>query len=570
MRVFGGLAALVVMAVVVTGVILAVRQPTTSPVVNPSSSRVVSTTGYVDGWYTYGGDTKDYEVGLDAGIVHSGKASGYIKSKVSNPKDFGNLMQMMLPDLYAGKRLHLSAYLKTEQVEGRAGLWMRVDGPQGSMTSIDNMVNRPIRGTTDWQKYDVVLDVPADSANIAFGVLLNSSGQVWIDDVQFEVVGTDVATTAVTEEMMAAEVTPEPTPRPTLESTPSPADLTALAQPTNSSFETDTTGWTLMGDVQDYVSGVDSTVTFDGQGSGILAWDTSKPIGLAKLVQSIKAKPYRTQRARISAWVKSDQISERRAYFFATVDSTNSELPLSSSCLMSSVTWQKCELVLDVPDTATRIDYGISLDGQGRAWLDDVQVEIVGKDIQVTAYLGQPDLGQIRVQGIDLDGNMPDWGIYGGRPQAYEMGFDDTVAHTGQSSAYIKSTTSIAATDFGTLSTGVAAGYRGKRVRLSAYIKANNVKAWAGLWMRVDGPSGKIYSLDNMEDRSIQGNSDWQKYEVVLDVPDDSTFVAYGVLLSGEGEVWFDDVQLEVVGDDVPVTDLYHRQPLNLDFEISK
>jgi len=57
------------------------------------------------------------------------------------------------------------------------------------------MSDRPIKGTSDWKKHETVLDVPKDSIRIAFGILLNGLGQVWIDDLNFEVVGEDIATT---------------------------------------------------------------------------------------------------------------------------------------------------------------------------------------------------------------------------------------------------------------------------------------------------------------------------------------------------------------------------------------
>ncbi len=57
------------------------------------------------------------------------------------------------------------------------------------------MGNRPIKGTGDWKRYEIVLDVPGNSINIAFGILLTGKGKVWMDDLQFEVVGKDVPTT---------------------------------------------------------------------------------------------------------------------------------------------------------------------------------------------------------------------------------------------------------------------------------------------------------------------------------------------------------------------------------------
>lgn len=57
------------------------------------------------------------------------------------------------------------------------------------------MQTRPIKGSIDWARHEIVLDVPKESGDIAFGVLLAGTGQVWVDDFRFEVVGNDVPTT---------------------------------------------------------------------------------------------------------------------------------------------------------------------------------------------------------------------------------------------------------------------------------------------------------------------------------------------------------------------------------------
>jgi len=148
------------------------------------------------GWIAAGSYPKDYDMGIDFTTVHSGKASGYMKCQVAESQGFGTLMQTFRGSEYLGKRVRLSAYVKSEQVEEWAGLWMRVDGSNKPL-SFDNMQNRSIQGTTDWQRYEVVLDVPESSVAIAFGVLLAGKGQVWMDDFQFEVVGSEVPTTDI-------------------------------------------------------------------------------------------------------------------------------------------------------------------------------------------------------------------------------------------------------------------------------------------------------------------------------------------------------------------------------------
>jgi hypothetical protein len=95
-------------------------------------------------------------------------------------------MQTFLADHYRGRRMRLSAYLKTEQVEQFAAIWMRVDGPlPGRYLQFDNMHDRPVKDTTDWHEVSIVLDVPANSTMIAIGLLLRGLGRVWADDFAF-------------------------------------------------------------------------------------------------------------------------------------------------------------------------------------------------------------------------------------------------------------------------------------------------------------------------------------------------------------------------------------------------
>ncbi len=147
-------------------------------------------------WIMAGSDPKDYEAGLDKTVFHSGTKSAFITQAAAKPSGFGTLMQMFSAKNYLDKRLRMSLWVKVENVEDWASPWMRVDGQKGqSSLSFDNMCDRKLKDTLDWKKYIIVLDVPAESTNIAFGVMLAGKGKVWIDDVSFEKVSTDVPTT---------------------------------------------------------------------------------------------------------------------------------------------------------------------------------------------------------------------------------------------------------------------------------------------------------------------------------------------------------------------------------------
>ena len=167
------------------------------------------------------------------------------------------------------------------------------------------------------------------------------------------------------------------------------------------------------------------------------------------------------------------------------------------------------------------------------------------------------------------------WFLAGSRPQDYTVTVDPKTPKSGTSSALLESRPGREEEGFGTLmQTFGAAAYAGKRVRMTADVRAQAVQRWAGLWMRVDASGHRTLAFDNMQDRAISGNSEWRSYAVVLDVPAESESISFGVLLSGPGRVWIDNVRFEEVSASVPTTGkpapipgAPPAQPLNLDFE---
>jgi hypothetical protein len=148
------------------------------------------------GWFLAGSKPANYRTGVDQQMLREGLPSAYLVATVPDTGGFGTLMQSIQATQYAGKRVRLRAWVQAKDVTDWAGLWMRVDKGQKAV-GFDNMQQRAIRGTLPWTAYDVVLDVPADATGISFGVLLSGPGEVWLNNVQFEVVGNDVATTGM-------------------------------------------------------------------------------------------------------------------------------------------------------------------------------------------------------------------------------------------------------------------------------------------------------------------------------------------------------------------------------------
>ena len=160
------------------------------------------------------------------------------------------------------------------------------------------------------------------------------------------------------------------------------------------------------------------------------------------------------------------------------------------------------------------------------------------------------------------------WLLAGSAPQSYDTGVDQQVTFSSQPSAYLKSVAPVSTQGFGTLMQSFRPDdYRGKRVRFSAQVKSDSIGAWAGLWMRID-EGQQFAAFDNMQDRPIQGTTDWTPYSVVLDVPQGATGISFGILLAGTGTVWMSGVKLEAVDTQTPVTGITSpAEPMNLDFE---
>lgn len=112
---------------------------------------------------------------------------------------YASLMQSVLADNLTGRRVKLSATLRTEDADA-ASIWMRVDRAPGNMLRFDNMLHRKddaaLHGTQRWTECSVVLDVPQDAASVHYGLLLKGHGRAWARQFHLAPVGEDVATTA--------------------------------------------------------------------------------------------------------------------------------------------------------------------------------------------------------------------------------------------------------------------------------------------------------------------------------------------------------------------------------------
>lgn len=135
---------------------------------------------------------------LDMQVYHKGRNSVSLECTETqhlDGNDFCTLMQQFSATNYLGKRMRFAGFVRTEEVSGWCGLWMRIDDKLQNMLSFDNMQYRSIKGTTDWNYYACVLDIPAEANCLNIGIILSGAGKAWLDDCTFEEVGMDIPVT---------------------------------------------------------------------------------------------------------------------------------------------------------------------------------------------------------------------------------------------------------------------------------------------------------------------------------------------------------------------------------------
>ena len=325
------------------------------------------------GWIKRGSDPDKYEMGIDAGMIQNGKNSATIKSIDKEINGFGTLMQNCNVDKYKGKRVMMSGFVKSENVKEMAGLWLRIDTARDDdrkVLAFDNMMDRPIKGTTDWKKYNVVLDVPAGATSMSFGCLLSGTGQVWFSDISFQIVGKAVKTTGIYD------------------------DYAKTAEPSNLNFSEGTIlpkYWFKAGsDPDKYEMGIAKGAGQNGVNAATIKSIDKNISGFGTLMQNIDPAKFAGKHVRLSGFMKSENVNEW-AGFWMRIDQKNSNQYLSFDNMQErpvtgKTDWKKYEIVLNVPDKATSIAFGALLGGTGQIWISDLKFEEVDNSVKLTGY----------------------------------------------------------------------------------------------------------------------------------------------------------------------------------------
>lgn len=153
-------------------------------------------------------------------------------------------------------------------------------------------------------------------------------------------------------------------------------------------------------------------------------------------------------------------------------------------------------------------------------------------------------------KGTLKDGFPNGWFPLGKDKSPYEIKLDSIEKIEGQYSLFIESIQNANNNTYKCVAMKIPAIYQGDSITLKAILKAENVTAPIGLLLRLDNDFGGVLHANNMMDKNIIGSFMWQEFSVTLPLPKDSKTIIIGVILSGEGKLWADDISLLIDGTD--------------------
>ncbi len=288
-----------------------------------------------------------FGIGLDAAVIRTagGDASGFIRIDTGMPNLSEGTRSFNIPaDFFRGKRIAFSGWIRSQAVENHARLRLGVwDADKKLMMEGSTAYNNPVHGDMDWRQYKIVADVPKDAADIMCTVSLAWPGEIWVDGLQIETVPN---TEPVTDDQLWNLYSPR---RTLYESARDPSEL-RNGQP---------------------AVRINSIGTLP-DGTFCIYDRVERDIG-----------KYLGRRVRVTMWMKMEGISGT-AYTAVRVRDGDQQVISRNQpggpWVAGNADWRAFTTEAEIPQNAKYIDFGMTLNGAGKVWVDQAGVtcEVVG------------------------------------------------------------------------------------------------------------------------------------------------------------------------------------------------
>jgi hypothetical protein len=141
------------------------------------------------GWFNSFGHVSGVSTDYDIRVVRrsaerTAGTCAVLEKVAAAPREFGSLMQRCRGRFLAGRTIRLEGELRTDNVTGWAGLWLRADADAHPNLFFDNMSRRPVVGTTPWTRYFIDAPLPENTDWLNYGVVLSGAGLLYADNLR--------------------------------------------------------------------------------------------------------------------------------------------------------------------------------------------------------------------------------------------------------------------------------------------------------------------------------------------------------------------------------------------------
>jgi hypothetical protein len=156
-------------------------------------------------------------------------------------------------------------------------------------------------------------------------------------------------------------------------------------------------GWFKSGNRYDnYDIGTDNQNAQQGQKSGFIESIADTSSGFGTLMQYCSEKNFKGERVKMTGYIQSFGSDTTLTAMWVRVDDFDKRIiadfdNMRDRPIIGTNLWMKCVIVFDVPESTCVINYGLILEGNGKAWIDNISFEIVSSSTFNTAnYLNEP------------------------------------------------------------------------------------------------------------------------------------------------------------------------------------
>lgn len=135
-------------------------------------------------WYVGGLDIKNY---IGGGNPYSKDNPGYIKSNSDKNIAWSTFMINDNPKTYSGKKIKFTVYIKSENIRGTAKMFFRLDN-DNEILLMRRMDENPLSGTSEYRKLAFYANIPPETTNIAYGMILSGTGTAYFKNLTINIV----------------------------------------------------------------------------------------------------------------------------------------------------------------------------------------------------------------------------------------------------------------------------------------------------------------------------------------------------------------------------------------------